>query len=366
MYVIIDRFLLLGSCFVLLAAGSNGHTAVVAFLVAVTVSALNGLINSRLFLLASILLYILAAVISTSFLFFLPLVFYDLFLSVHRGKKRAPLILSAAGFAVVLLSLPVAPALMIALLIVSAYVLSERAWALLVSEGEMRRLRDDSWEMTMLLQDKNRELLKKQDYGVRMARLDERGRIAREIHDHVGHLLSRSILQIGALLVGEEKDQTRRGLSAVHITLSEAMDRIRMSVHGLYEESLDFKAQIETLVEEFTFCPIRLDYKLETDPGRDMEHCFLAIIKEGLNNVVRHSNASLVNIALVEHPALYQLVLQDNGTKPAPRSQEGLGLISMADRAEALGGRFTIEREGGFRLFISIPKGGALHEGVSN
>ena len=49
------------------------------------------------------------------------------------------------------------------------------------------------------MEQKNKELLEKQDYEIQVATLNERNRIAREIHDSVGHLLSRSILQLGAL-----------------------------------------------------------------------------------------------------------------------------------------------------------------------
>ncbi|HHY33962.1 MAG TPA: hypothetical protein GX515_13260, partial [Firmicutes bacterium] len=129
-------------------------------------------------------------------------------------------------------------------------------------------------------------------------------------------------------------------------------------------------------------------------------------IKEGLNNIIRHSDATLVTLALLEHPALYQLVLQDNGTGLASRpglgprggaasgagasgatpgagtalgfgaasemgadlgfgatsgeraaaAGDGLGLRSMEDRVTALGGQFLVEHQGGFRLFVSVPK----------
>lgn len=365
MYVLIDRLILLGICFVILLSSNHDSSAVAAFLTAVTFSAANGLSGSRILLYLSVSIYILLSLASTSFLFFLPLVFYDLFREVHQGKS-GPVLLLLGGLGLVLFNLPPAPALLIGLITVTAYVLSSRARSLLECQGRMRRLRDDGWEMTELLREKNKKLLEKQDYGVRMARLNERGRIAREIHDHVGHLLARSILQIGALQVGEERVEARSSLTAVHSTLVEAMDRIRLSVHDLYEESVDFRVQIEKLVQGFSFCPIRLDYKLGADPGRDIQQCFLAVIKEGLHNVVRHSNATRVTVALVEHPALYQLVLQDNGTKCAAAAQQGLGLLSMNDRVQALAGRLAIEREGGFRLFISIPKGGRLDESINN
>ena len=80
---------------------------------------------------------------------------------------------------------------------------------------ELKRLRDNSHELAMLLTEKHRELLQKQDYEVRLAMLSERGRIAREIHDHVGHLLSRSILQVGALLATQKDEGTRSALSVI-------------------------------------------------------------------------------------------------------------------------------------------------------
>ena len=65
-------------------------------------------------------------------------------------------------------------------------------------EQELRRTRDDSRERNLLLAQKNKALLEKQDYEIYNATLKERNRIAREIHDNVGHVLSRGILMIGA------------------------------------------------------------------------------------------------------------------------------------------------------------------------
>jgi signal transduction histidine kinase len=208
----------------------------------------------------------------------------------------------------------------------------------------------------MLLAQRNRELLENQDYEVRLATLNERGRIAREIHDHVGHLLSRLILQIGALIVTEEDEEKRRDLSVIRETLSQAMDSIRASVRNLHDESIDLKTQVEAIVEDFTFCPIRLDYRLEDEPEKAIAYCFIAVIKEALSNVIHHSDATLVTVILVEHPALYQLIVQDNGTELHLGSGEGLGLLSIEDRVRALGGQFVIEHKSGFRLFISVPK----------
>jgi len=238
----------------------------------------------------------------------------------------------------------------------AAYVLKHRQVALQRSRTELRHLRDSSHELTMMLTQKNQALIEKQDYEVRLAMLGERSRIAREIHDHVGHLLSRSILQVGAIMVAQRGDELRQSLSALRDTLSQAMNTIRASVHDLHEESLDLRTQIEALAQDFTFCPIHLDYRLESPPDKDTAHCFIAIVKEGLSNIIRHSDATQVALRLIEHPALYQLILEDNGSATSSEPGGGLGLRSMADRVGALGGQLLIERQGGFRLFVSIPK----------
>ena len=75
-------------------------------------------------------------------------------------------------------------------------------------EQEYRKTRDDSKERNLLLQEKNRSLIEKQDYEIYTATLQERNRIAREIHDNVGHLLSRSILIVGAMKIVNEDRKT--------------------------------------------------------------------------------------------------------------------------------------------------------------
>jgi len=360
MNAIVDRLLIWACCAALLPQSTVDATVVIAMLAAITVSALNGYLPSHTFCLASIAAYIGAGAVWPSFCVFLPLVYYDAF-----GLKQAWWSLAvAAALAVCFTGLPANTSLIVAVLMAAAYVLRHRQVTLERSQTELRQLRDNSHELTMMLRQKNRELTEKQDYEIRLAMLNERSRIAREIHDHVGHLLSRSILQVGAILVAQRTSDAdlRQSLSVVRDTLSQAMDTIRASVHDLHDESIDLRTQIEALALGFTFCPIRLDYRLESPPDKEVAYCFIAIVKEGLSNIIRHSNATQVALRLIEHPALHQLTLEDNGSEAAGEPSGGLGLRSMADRVGALGGQLLIESKGGFRLFVSIPKGGHLHE----
>lgn len=208
----------------------------------------------------------------------------------------------------------------------------------------------------MQLERKNKELLEKQDYEINLATLKERNRIARDIHDNVGHLLSRSILQIGALLAINKDEETKESMELIKDTLSEAMNSIRTSVHDLHDESIDLQAEIQKLIDNFKFCSIKLDYDVKTSLAINIKYCYIAVTKEALSNIINHSNATKVLVIIREHPALFQLVIQDNGTKSSYNSENGIGIKNITDRVAALGGNVNISTEKGFRIFISIPK----------
>lgn len=226
---------------------------------------------------------------------------------------------------------------------------------------EYHQVRDDTAEAAILLRDKNRELMKNQDYEVELATLAERNRIAREIHDNVGHLLTRSILQVSALqvLYGSNEELTEQ-IGAVKSTLTDAMDNVRQSVHNLHEESIDLRQQISKLIDDYTFCPVELIYDSGTLP-KEMNYAVIAIIKEALSNIARHSNATNASISILEHPSLYQIQIRDNGSMPnvsghCAASGDGIGLSNMEERVRAFHGIFHIDRSNGFKIFISIPK----------
>jgi signal transduction histidine kinase len=87
--------------------------------------------------------------------------------------------------------------------------------------------------------------------------------------------------------------------------------------------------------------------------------CFWAVAQEAVANTLRHSDATRLEISVIAHPGLYQLVAQDNGTRaPARQDGRGIGLLTMEERAKALGGAFRTSFEGGFRVFASAPRAG--------
>lgn len=235
---------------------------------------------------------------------------------------------------------------------------------------DFHQIRDDSEEHALLLSEKNKALLEKQDYEIYAATLRERNRIAREIHDNVGHVLSRSILMTAACKTINKNDALDPLLGNLEESLNSAMNSIRSSVHDLHDDAVDLEDAIKGLVKDFTFCPVNLTYDMSRQIPREVKYSLISITKEGLSNVMRHSNADSVKILLREHPALYQLCIEDNGTpgngipdiqteadiNKEKNTSGGMGLSNIRDRAKALGGTVQITQENGFRIFVTIPK----------
>lgn len=226
-----------------------------------------------------------------------------------------------------------------------------------------RQLRDANREAQERLRRHNRELMDQQEFERHTATLAERNRIAREIHDSVGHQLSSALLQVGALQVGvrngsrEDRGKPMQtGLATLKDTLAEAMNRIRESVHDLRDESVDLHAQLRAMADQFTFCPLRLDDGWGEDVDMAVKTMTIAVCREALTNIMKHSDATAAAITLREHPAFRQLILSDNGSVKAYRMEDGMGLSSMETRVRALGGQFRISVASGFEIFISIPK----------
>lgn len=248
------------------------------------------------------------------------------------------------------------PAIVAGSLLLLSIVLGRRA-------AVYRQMREDyfNWQdvmkqLTRRLQQQNHQLIRRQNNEITVAMLAERNRIARDIHDNVGHLLSRGLLQIGALLATTRE---REQLDTLHIlkeTLSEAMDSIRNSVHDLHDQSIDLQKQMKQLADAFTFCSLDFDYSIRHSPERHLKEALLAIVHEGLTNIVRHSNGSQARLFLREQPAFYQLIIADNGTVRSTNPQTGIGLENIKSRVLAFNGQFHTQSANGFELFITIPK----------
>lgn len=303
-------------------------------------------------LLALGILSLIIAIFHPDFICFFPALFYPL---CYRKKYALPL---CGLFLAVFYQYHVTSKPVLFFLLFLSFYLASRSYERELLKTSIIQLRDNSVEQEMHLKQNQKQLLARQDDEIYIATLKERNRIAREIHDNVGHLLSRSILQIGALLaIYKEDTALSPHLNGLKASLDEAMNSIRNSVHNLHNESIDLKNSLQNLTDHFEFCPVRLDCEVSGQVPKEIKYCFIAIVKEALNNTMKHSNATKVSVTVKEHPGLYQLLVEDNGTKVFSASDSaGMGLSNMRDRVEALHGIIHITTEQGVRIFISIPK----------
>lgn len=215
-----------------------------------------------------------------------------------------------------------------------------RSGARAAEERTLRALRDDLQEEHLALAARAHDLQERQDLEVRCAVLDERGRIAREIHDNVGHLLTRALLQSRAIAVAHQDNPAfANALAPLEATLDEALDTVRNSVHNLHETSFDPRQEMEEALRGLPALAGTLRYEARHLP-RPMALAAVAIVREGLSNAAAHGKATEAAVALEEFPGFLRLLLEDNGT-PCPAQGEGMGIQSMRKRAEALGGTFS-------------------------
>ena len=347
-----DKSVLFGICLLLFCIFSNNQYSIIPILMVLIMSSLNSYFEGRISPIVSIILYAAAFLYLPDLIYFLPIMCFDCF------KERfwpicliliIPLSANVENF--------IAEAFLILLaLSVIAYVIKSHSLQLEGLKKKYFELRDDMVESSRELEQKNKVLIEKQDYEVNLATLNERNRIAREIHDSVGHVMSSAILQVGALMATVGDGEIKTNLTDLKGTLSAGMNSIRNSVHDLHENSVDLFTQLGKLVNDFTFCPITFDYDVGEIKETAITYAIIAIVKEALANIMRHTNASHTTLTVREHPGLYQVIVSDNGTLKGIGYDKGMGLNNIRVRVESLNGIFNINRHSGFRLFVSIPK----------
>lgn len=347
-----ERLVLFFCCCIILFLQPADDFKVVPLIIAVIAVGFTGYFDSGKVRLLIGLIFGLLCLIHPPLSFFLPALLYELF------DDEPPY------FALLLLlplawtpnSLVIADRLLILLVALPALLIKQRALKYALLRRQYLELTDTAKELDLKMRSQHQALLDRQDDDLRLATLNERNRIAREIHDHVGHQLSSALLQIGALLAINRDGPMTVALNTIKTTLSTAMDNIRSSVHNLYETSIDLNDQVEQLVSRFTFCPIILNLDLQTCMDVKLKYALIAIIKEGLANIMKHSDATQVTLTLREHPGFYQLILSDNGHVRDYRPEDGIGLKTITERVETLRGHILIRTKNGFELFITLPK----------
>lgn len=227
------------------------------------------------------------------------------------------------------------------------------------SEEQLQKVyrlqRDSTKELNLLMSQQNKDLIVRQDQEIHIATLNERNRIARDIHDNVGHLLSSSLLQMGAIEALNQQESLNEPILNIKDTLKSGLDSIRKDVHNMHHDAMDLEVEIQKLLNAFQTCDGSLVYDVANTLPQPYTYHIIAIIKEALHNIMKHANADKVMIICREQPMFYQLIIHDNG-KNIHISENGIGLKNMKDRVEHMHGYFNYHIKDGFEIFITIPK----------
>ncbi len=210
------------------------------------------------------------------------------------------------------------------------------------------------------------EIMKNADNEVYLARLKERNRIAREIHDNVGHMITRVIVQVQALSIINKDPKVSEQLASVSETLDLAMTGIRKSVHELHDDSIDLSLAIHeiagTLPQSFD---TDITTSIDSPADNNTKSVILGIIKEAVTNISKYSKGDKVRIEVIENNTFWRVRVWDNGSNPEREllltdeyfSSGGLGLTNIATRAKSLGGRASlISNAEGFEIITTLPK----------
>lgn len=222
-------------------------------------------------------------------------------------------------------------------------------------EFENRNNRDQLTRDNLKLRRQHNELMKNHEKEVYTAGLNERNRIARDMHDAVGHSLSSSILLIESLQYVKDPEKIQSALKQLQTRLKQGMNDIRTSIHHLYDTSIDFKSRVEEYVDEMDTFNVDYQYQIESKLPHHLKVDLLSLIRESLTNVKKHSNAGFVTVILREHPEFITISIKDNGTIYRSTDQ-GMGIETMKETVQKYKGVLNTFYDNGFTVHVILNK----------
>lgn len=214
------------------------------------------------------------------------------------------------------------------------------------------------------LDESKQELEKAYAVVAEVSALEERQRIAKDIHDTAGHSLTTVIMQTESAkrIIESNPEEAKTKIIAANLQAKTTLERLRESVHLLsgMTEGATLKTTLEGIVHESTdgtgIC-IRseiADMVLSFSKSRFLCNA----LREGISNGLRHGNATAFWFELKEENGKVYFLLSDNGKGMSGEEWKlGYGLNSMRERAVSLGGevQFYSESDEGFEIYITIP-----------
>jgi signal transduction histidine kinase len=214
-----------------------------------------------------------------------------------------------------------------------------------------------------------RVLERERDANARVAVAEERVRIAREMHDVVGHGVSVMVVQAGAerLALGEERPATREALLAIERTGREALAEmsrllgiLRTEGDGLALAPRPSLAQVDALVKTVQDAGLPVDLHIEGEQialSLGVDVSAYRIVQEALTNVVKHAGPAQAHVVVRYGGGEVEVEVTDDGHGPLDGNAAGYGLAGMRERVELHGGTLEAGKGngGGFTVKARLP-----------
>ncbi len=189
-----------------------------------------------------------------------------------------------------------------------------------------------------------------------LAKTAERERIARDLHDVLGHTLSLIAVksELAARLLETDPERSALELAEIQTTARRALSEVRQTVSGYRAQGLE--AEIQQAGAALAASGIAFTSRPERVPRlpAQQEASLALILREAVTNILRHSGARTCAIALTQEPAGTTLEIRDDGRGIS--GEEGNGLRGMRERVRDLGGALQLRSESGTALRITLPK----------
>lgn len=191
-----------------------------------------------------------------------------------------------------------------------------------------------------------------------LAEIRERNRIAREIHDSLGHSLAGILIQLQAAVKTLDRDEKKaREMLASSVTgLAESVNLLRDTVHNIRPREQLGLEYFQRIIDNINFCPVDFSHSGDLSLlSASHAEIISALLKEALTNASRHSQATQVDVNLEVRDKIIRLYIKDNGVG-CGRIQEGMGISGMRERVRNAGGTISISAEGGFMIVCVLPR----------
>jgi two-component system, NarL family, sensor histidine kinase DesK len=187
-----------------------------------------------------------------------------------------------------------------------------------------------------------------------LAKVAERERIARDLHDVLGHTLSVVVLksELAGKLIAGDAGRARQEIGEVEQIARQALGEVREAIRGYRAEGI--AAEIARARRALDAAGVRLDWQaqsLRLAPAH--ESVLSLVLREAVTNILRHARATSCRLELAADGLGTHLTLHDNGR--GAQQYAGNGLRGMRERVEALGGRLEVQASQGTRLTVDIP-----------